>query len=257
MKNLTLWNYLKEMKSPQYRWVDLTHELSSDTPHWAGFGALKDQLIFSYDEADLPSAEKAPFITHSYSLVGQYGTHVDVPCHFSPGGRTMEEIKVEEMIYPLVVIDKSKECAKNPEFMLTQKDLEAWEKEHGRIPDGAFVAFRSDWYKKEDLDNLDADGHAHYPGWDVGAIAWLIAERNIGAIGHEPADTDPSTVTSRTDAYPFPSEKFILDHDRIQIEVLAHLDELPATGSIMICAFPKLKDGTGFSARCFAICPAE
>lgn len=88
-------------------------------------------------------------------------------------------------------------------------------------------------------------------------IAWLIAERNIGAIGHEPADTDPSKVTSRTDAYPFPSEKFILDHDRIQIEVLAHLDELPATGSIMICAFPKLKDGTGFSARCFAICPAE
>lgn len=32
MKNLTLWNYLKEMKSPQYRWVDLTHELSPDTP---------------------------------------------------------------------------------------------------------------------------------------------------------------------------------------------------------------------------------
>lgn len=70
--------------------------------------------------------------------------------------------------------------------MLTVDDLKAWEAQYGRIPEGAFVAFRSDWYKKPNLDNPDENGVPHYPGWDKAAIQWLVEERNIGAIGHEP-----------------------------------------------------------------------
>ena len=40
----------------------------------------------------------------------------------------------------------------------------------------------------------------HYPGWDKAAIQWLVEERNIGAIGHEPADTDPGFVTTKEGA---------------------------------------------------------
>ena len=32
MANLTLWEQIKELKSPKYKWVDLTHELSPETP---------------------------------------------------------------------------------------------------------------------------------------------------------------------------------------------------------------------------------
>ena len=38
---------------------------------------------------------------------------------------------------------------------------------------------------------------------------------------------------------------------------MRNLDQVPPVGSLIVCAFPKLKDGVGFSARCFAICPAE
>ena len=169
----------------------------------------------------------------------------------------MSEITVQEMMYPLVVVDKSAECAANPDFILTVEDLKAWEAQYGRIPEGAFVAFRSDWYKKPNLDNPDENGVPHYPGWDKAAIQWLVEERNIGAIGHEPADTDPGFVTTKEGAYPYPGEQYILQVDRIQIEVMRNLDQVPPVGSLIVIGFPKLKDGTGFPTRCFAICPVD
>ena len=256
MANLKLWDFVKEVKGTGYKWVDLTHELSPETPHWYGFKPLEGKLLFDYREGT-PDDMMAPMRCIQYSVASQYGTHVDVPLHFWGDGRDMSKITVKELVYPLVVVDKPKECAENPEFTMTVADLEKWESENGKIPEGAFVAFRSDWYKKSNLDNPDENGNPHYPGWSVDAIKWLVEERNIGAIGHEPADTDPSYVTTREDAYPYPGEQYILETDRIQIEVMRNFDQVPAVGAMIVCAFPKLKDGTGFSARCFAICPED
>jgi kynurenine formamidase len=256
MANLALWDLVNELKSPKYKWVDLTHELSPETPHWYGFAPLKNELLFDYAEGT-PEDKLAPMRCFQISVASQYGTHVDVPRHFWGNGRAMHEIDVQELVYPLVVIDKSAACAANPEYMLTVDDLKEWEAQYGQIPAGAFVAFRSDWHKKSNLDNPDENGVPHYPGWDINAIKWLVEERSIGAIGHEPADTDPSFITTREDAYPYPGEQYILQVNRIQIEVMRNLDQVPAVGAMIVCAFPKLKDGTGFSARCFAICPVE
>ena len=198
MANLTLWEQIKELKSPKYKWVDLTHELSPETPHWFGFKPLQADLLFDYAEGT-PEDMMAPMRCIQYSVASQYG----------------------------------------------------------RIPEGAFVAFRSDWYKKPNLDNPDENGVPHYPGWDKAAIQWLVEERNIGAIGHEPADTDPGFVTTKEGAYPYPGEQYILQVDRIQIEVMRNLDQVPPVGSLIVIGFPKLKDGTGFPTRCFAICPVD
>jgi len=186
MANLTLWEQIKELKSPKYKWVDLTHELSPETPHWFGFKPLQADLLFDYAEGT-PEDMMAPMRCIQYSVASQYGTHTDVPRHFWGSGRDMSAITVQELMYPLVVIDKSAECAANPDFMLTVDDLKAWEAQYGRIPEGAFVAFRSDWYKKPNLDNPDENGVPHYPGWDKAAIQWLGGGRNIGATGPEPA----------------------------------------------------------------------
>ena len=256
MANLKLWDFVKEVKGTGYKWVDLTHDLRPETPHWYGFKPLEGKLLFDYREGT-PDDMMAPMRCIQYSVASQYGTHVDVPLHFWGDGRDMSKITVKELVYPLVVVDKSKECAENAEFTMTVADLEKWESENGRIPEGAFVAFRSDWHKKSNLDNPDENGNPRYPGWSVDAIKWLVEERNIGAIGHEPADTDPSYVTTREDAYPYPGEQYILETDRIQIEVMRNLDQVPAVGAMIVCAFPKLKDGTGFPARCFAICPED
>ena len=228
MPALDLWNLASQLKSTDYRWVNLTHTLSCDTPHWFGFKPFESTKLLDYLPGT-PEDMLAPMRCFQYSVASQYGTHVDAPRHFHVEGRSLGEIEPIEFMHPLCVIDKHEECAANPDFILTIEDLKAWEDEHGRIPEDAFVAFRSDWSKLADLENKDEDGQPHYPGWDLGAIKWLVEERDIGAIGHEPADTDPASVTTREDAYPYPGEQYILSVDRYQIEVMDHLDELPAT----------------------------
>ena len=248
MKNLSLWNKLEELKSDQYVWEDLTYELSADTPHWHGFQPMGMKILFDYPAA--------PMRVHEIISPGQYGTHVDVPIHFDPKGRAMNEITLREMVYPLCVIDKSEACWKNNDYALTVDDVLEWEKAYGRIPEGSFVALRSDWYKRpgSNLDNRDQDGNAHYPGWDLETVKWIVAERNIGSLGHETADTDPA---ARQADIGFAAEDYILRTDRIQIELLKNLDKVPPVGAVIFCVFPCLKGGTGFPTRCFAIYPKE
>jgi kynurenine formamidase len=56
--------------------------------------------------------------------------------------------------------------------------VKAWELRHGRIPEHAFVALRTDWSKRwpDDaaLQNVDAAGVAYYPGWSKEVLQLLI-----------------------------------------------------------------------------------
>lgn len=48
--SLRLWEQVAAWKSPKYRFVDLTHELSPETPHWWGFKPLKETTLYDYPE---------------------------------------------------------------------------------------------------------------------------------------------------------------------------------------------------------------
>ena len=78
-----------------------------------------------------------------------------------------------------------------------------------------------------------------------------MEKRNVTAIGHETSDTDPPAISSKLG---YVGETYILDQQRYQIELLRNLDQLPPTGALIVCGFPKVVDGAGFTARCFAIC---
>jgi kynurenine formamidase len=146
--------------------------------------------------------------------------------------------------------------AKNPDYTVTMKDIKAWEKKHGPIPAGSFVAMRSDWCKRwpspAKMQNKDAKGVAHYPGWSLKVLKYLYEERKITASGHEATDTDPGLSTSKGD---YSCEAYILKQDHYQIELLANLDKVPEYGALVVVAFPKPKNGSGFPARVFAILP--
>lgn len=243
---MNLWKELDDWKK-NCEWVELTHELSPETPHWDGFPAMEMSPIYEF-----PSDG---FLAFKHIVAGQYGTHVDAPCHFNEGKQTLDWFTPDRMVNPLCVIDKSAACAENEDYALTIKDVEDWEAKNGKIPEGAFVAFRSDWYKKgnsEAMDNKDSAGQKHYPGWLVETIKWLVEKRNIASIGHETSDTDPAVLAEKNS---YAAETYILSVDRFQIEMLRNLDKVPATGALIITAFPKLKNGAGFPARCFAVCP--
>jgi transposase len=45
-------------------------------------------------------------------------------------------------------LDDHVSLAKNPDYTVRIEDVRAWEKRHGPIPEGAFVALRTDWSKR-------------------------------------------------------------------------------------------------------------
>jgi len=236
-----LWDLLAELKKT-CRVVELSHVVSPDTPHWSGFTDMIDETLYNYKEHG--------FYANTYTIVSQYGTHVDAPCHFVEGRRPLDAIGAEELIMPLCVVDICDKATADHDYAATAEDIKEWESVYGQIPEGAFVALRTDWSKRDDMDNCDAEGNKHYPAWGIDALKYLVEERNIAAIGHETTDTDPAVIAARDG---FPCETYILDQQKFQIEVLRNLDLVPPTGALIVCGFPMVKDGSGFTARCYAV----
>ena len=251
-KQPTLADALAVIKSKQF--VDLTHAFEPGIPHWPGFPDEKRETLYWYD-GDKGRMGKG-FFAEQFTHVGQWGTHCDPPAHFVKGKRTIDQIDPKEMILPLVVIDVHEKAAKNPDYTISMEDVRDWERRHGPVPEGAFVAMRTDWSKRwpdaKAMRNEDSKGVAHYPGWSLAVLKYLYEERKITASGHETTDTDPGIATSKDD---YSLETYILGTDHYQIELLANLDKVPEAGAIVVATFPKPKGGSGFPARVFAIVP--
>jgi kynurenine formamidase len=248
----TLGDVVRLLKTKQF--VDLTHAFGPDIPHWPGFPAEKRETLYYYDEG--VGSRGSGFFAQQYTLVGQWGTHVDPPAHFAKGLRTVDEIDVKEMVLALAVIDVHEAVATNPDYTLTMQDIDSWERKHGSVPEGAFVAMRTDWSKRwpdpVKMRNEDGKKVAHYPGWSLEVLKFLYEKRKITASGHETTDTDPGVAASRDD---FSLEAYILGQNHYQIELLCNLDKVPESGALVVVAFPKPKKGSGFPARAFAILP--
>ena len=108
---LPLWEIQKTLAAKKY--VDLTHAFEPGIPRWPGFPDETRKTIYWYDKR--PGTVGSGFFSEVFSLVGQWGTHVDPPAHFVKGLRTLDQIDPKEMILPLVVIDVHEEAAKNPD----------------------------------------------------------------------------------------------------------------------------------------------
>ena len=85
MSNLNLWESLNKLKET-CKWVDLSHEVSPETPHWFGFPSVKSSVLYDF--------EKDGFRANTYEIVSQYGTHVDAPVHFVKGERSLDTFKL-------------------------------------------------------------------------------------------------------------------------------------------------------------------
>lgn len=251
-RQFPLWRMWKVLQTRE--WVDLTHAFEPGIPHWPGFPDEQRETLYWYEPG--VGTLGSGFYAQLFSHVGQWGTHVDPPAHFIQGLRTVDQIDVKEMVLPLVVIDVHKKVEANPDYTLKMEDIRAWESKYGKIPRGSFVAMRTDWSKRWPdmvaMRNEDENGVAHYPGWSLEVLKYLYEERQITASGHEPTDTDPGIATSQGD---YSLEAYILNTNHYQIELLTNLDQVPEAGALVVVAFPKPKDGSGFPARVFAILP--
>ena len=231
-----------------HRFVDLTHSFAPGIPHWKGAPNESVKTLYTVG--------KDGFRINEYCHIGQWGTHVDPPAHFHDGLHSVDQIDPKEMLMPLVVIDVHGKVEKDADYVLSLDDIRDWERRHGKIPKGAFVAMRTDWSKRwpddAKLANKDAAGVFHYPGWSMPVLKLLYEERGITASGHETTDTDPGLSTTKDD---YSLESYLLGTNHYQIEMLANLDQVPEAGAAVWITFPKAQDGSGFPARVIAVVP--
>ncbi len=248
-KSSSLLDVYKLLKTK--RWVDLTHSFAPGIPHWQGFPDEERETLYYYDEG-VGSVGSGIWIQR-YSHVGQWGTHADAPAHFVRGTRTLDQIDVKEMVLPLVVIDIHEKAAKKADYAVAMDDIRVWESKHGKVPEGCFVALRTDWSKRwpdpHAMLNQDSTGE-HFPGWSMPVLKYLFEERKITACGHETSDNAPGVLDPD-----MAMERYVLSTNHYQIELLASLDQVPEFGALIVAAFPKPKNGSGFPARVFAILP--
>lgn len=250
---------LSDLADGSMKVVDLTHPLGEHTPvinlppEFAQSPPFSREVISKYNET-------GPAWYWNIIHVGEHtGTHFDAPAHWITGKdhpeNTLDTIPAEKHVGPVCVIDASKESAADADFLLTPEFIENWEKTHGRIPAGAWVLMRTDWSKRiadPSFLNIQEDG-PHSPGPSVACVEFLI-ERDVAGFGSETVGTDAGQGFLLET--PLPCHTLIHGANKFGLASLNNLDQLPATGAILITAPMKIVEGSGSPVRVFALTPA-
>lgn len=247
---------ISDLASGAVRVVDLTQPLAPDTPViglpeiFAPSPGLTVSEISRYDD-------RGPgWYWNSLHLGEHTGTHFDAPVHWVTGkdlpDNRCDTIPAGRFVGPACVIDCSADVAADPDFLLTPERIEAWEAEHGRIPSHSWVLLRTDWSKRTDpaaFINAREDG-PHSPGFRKDATELLIA-RDILGVGVETIGTDAGQAGGFDP--PFPNHTLMHGAGKFGLASLTNLDQLPATGAIVIAAPLKIVDGSGSPLRVLAL----
>ncbi|WP_176038558.1 cyclase family protein [Brucella tritici] len=254
----TLANFASALLSGSIDIVDLSAPLGPDTP----VIALPPEIGKSTPRVQVHSIsrynEHGPAWAWNWLELGEHtGTHFDAPVHWITGrdyaDGTTDRISARNFVAPANVIDRSREAAADPDYLLTVESIKEWEAEHGAIEAGSWVLLRTDWYKRngstETFLNADENG-PHSPGPSAEAIEYLLSKGIIGW-GSETVGTDAGAAGGMNP--PFPAHNLVHKANRYGLASLCHLDRLPPKGAILIAAPLKLVNGTGSPVRALAL----
>jgi kynurenine formamidase len=247
------------LASGSLRVIDLSQPLGPATPviglpdMFAPSPGVTIDVISRYDE-------KGPAWYWNTLRFGEHtGTHFDAPVHWITGKDLPENacdtIPARRFVGPACVIDVTAEVARNADFLLTIDRIDAWEREHGRIPAGAWVLLCTGWSRRTGaaVINAGADG-PHSPGFEAAASRLLAHDRDVLGVGVETIGTDAGQAG--TFDPPFPNHTIMHGAGKFGLASLCHLDQLPPTGAVVIAAPLKIVNGSGSPVRVIAIAPA-
>ena len=248
------------LRDGSIRVVDLTQPLGPETPVIAlpeMFGqspGLTVDVISRYDDA-------GPAWYWNVLNLGEHtGTHFDAPVHWITGkdlpDNTTETIPASRFVGPACVLDCTADVEADADFVLTPEWIEEWEAEHGRIPAGSWVLMRTDWSRRQGaaaILNVDDDG-PHSPGFRKDASELLAQDRDVLGVGVETIGTDAGQAGGFDP--PFPNHTTMHGAGKFGLASLCNLDQLPATGAVVVAAPLKIVDGSGSPLRVLALAPA-
>jgi kynurenine formamidase len=231
--------------------VDLTYAFDANTVYWPTAEQFKLETDFE------GVTDKGYFYSaYRYSAAEHGGTHLDSPVHFAKGHPSVDQIPLDQLIGAAILIDVTKQCATNPDYLVSVKDFEDWEKQNGKIANGTIVLLRTGYgkyypdrkkYLGTDERGAEAVAKLHFPGLDPDAARWLTQNRSIKAIGLDTASIDRGQSTL------FESHRILFEKNIPALENVANLEQLPVKGFSVIALPMKIKGGSGGPLRIVAI----
>ncbi len=237
--------------APQGRVVDMTHAFGQDTVYWPG------NQRFTWERTAWGLSEGGYWYTSADFAAAEHGgTHIDAPIHFAEGRRTLDQIPVDQLMGPAIVIDLRAQCRVDADYTMSVKDILAWETRFGRIPDHAIVFMYSGWASRWPdatrylgTADLDDPRSLHFPGFSREVASFLVTQRKVRGVGIDTASIDPGPSRD------FPAHQVFNEADVYALENVAALDRLPARGATVMALPMKIAGGTGGPVRIIAFLP--
>jgi len=231
--------------------VDLTYPLDAETVFWP------QNKPFTWEKTAWgKTASGYWYASGDFSMSEHGGTHIDAPIHFGEGQLAVDEIPLQKLIAPAVVIDVRAAVEQDRDYRLMIHDLEAWEARHGQIPQGAVVLMLTGWGKgwpdKQRYlgTNTPSDPKTlHFPGFSKETADFLVTQRQVDGIG---IDTPSIDYGASQD---FIVHQIVNGANLYGLENIAQLDKLPAKGAILVSLPIKIRGGTGGPVRIIGILP--
>lgn len=232
------------------RLVDLTHSFNADTIYWP-----TSPSGFELNEIAAGETEGGYFYSaYTLSAPEHGGTHLDAPVHFSKDGVTTEAVPLEQLMAPAVVVDISAKASADPDYRLSVADLEAFERNHGRIEAGTIVLVRTDWSRRwPDRRRYlgdDTPGDAsnlHFPSFSAEAMRALVEDRGVRTVGIDTASIDYGPSKE------FAAHRVAAAAQVAGLENLTNLAELPPRGALVFALPMKIEGGSGGPVRVVAL----
>jgi kynurenine formamidase len=232
--------------------VDLTAPLSSKTPILTLPEPFGQTWPFALTEISRYNDAGPAWYWNNISTGEHTGTHFDAPIHWITGkdGADVAQVPVKRLIAPAVVLDFAAEARADPDFLLEREHVEAWQSEHGPLPKGGWLLYRTGWDARGDDPSAFAN-KGRTPGISVNCAKWLAEETPIQGIGVETVGTDAGAAHSFDP--PFPCHSYLLGHDKYGLTQLQNVATLPATGAVVIAGPLPIVGGSGSPCRVLAL----
>lgn len=164
-------------------------------------------------------------------------THIDTPIHFIEGGRSVDELAAEELVWPAYVIDvRDRIASEGPNFQLSSDDIRRYEQTVGRVPRRAMVIIQTGFDAKFGTPAYLDD----VPGFSGEAVQWLFDRRQISGVGSDTLGPDASNDPD------FNATFTALANDGVALPGLNNVDSLNRNGDIIITGAVRLAGGSGY-----------
>jgi kynurenine formamidase len=230
-------------------YLDMSYQYDDNTMNFPAKSHPKTTLELLF-KGNMPSGTWV----QSYKICSAEhgGTHIDAPSHFREDAWQLHQIPFESLVHaPAVVINITARADLDPNSAVETRDLLDWEREYGRIPEGAVVFMLSGWgryWGNETAylgnDRKDPTALAS-PGFSEEAAKFLV-ERKIAGVAVDTVSLD--TGDSKT----YPAHEVLADANKYGIENTANIDKLPPSGAIVSILPIKIQGGTGGPVRIVA-----